>query len=136
MKKITLFVLALLMAALVAQSQEVVRGDWVACPNILKNAGVCVNGEAIMYIIAPVQHAVKARDAICWQGGYQATVDDENGNQVPNPESCKKFAVKSIYMLWREWHAQYTARASAEAAALAAYNAARQELGEVVPEDR
>ena len=134
MHRFTLALLAFTLAS-PAFAQSEIRGDWIACPNVLKTAGLCVDGEAIFYIIAPVAKSVLARDATCWQGGYQATIDDGAGNQIPNPEACKAFAVRRIYELWKSWHGTKTARETAEAAAQAAYAAAHGELGDVEPED-
>jgi len=67
--------------------------------------------------------AVEVRDAFCQQYNYQETIQDTNGNPIPNPESKADFAMRHIKTYIREVHKAYKANTAADTARKAAITA-------------
>lgn len=62
----------------------------------LKRGRDRLTGTVTQCYTMSTETAVELRDSLCANGRYQSTVDDGQGNEIPNPVSCVKYAKMRI----------------------------------------
>ena len=74
------------------------------------------------------QVATRVVDAFTVSYGYQDTIDDGEGNQIPNPQTRNAFTKAQVMKYIKEVVKGHEAKAAAEAARVAALAAADSEI--------
>jgi len=79
-------------------------------------------------ITIPDEIAPRVIDGVAGQHGYQETVLDEEGNEIPNPETKAQFAKRVILEGVKNAVLSWEAVQAAEAARTAAIDLANEEI--------
>ena len=110
MKKVILSVLMVLLAS----------SAWAGtkpCTTQMVTANICrAESNVVLYFDAPLAFWASMAVEICASQGYQETVDDGAGNQIPNPQSCGAFSQAWLRSVFLNLEKSGRARTAAEVA--------------------